>query len=56
MATTNWIVLAFGWSVKYFFAPNSPMFRKNLDKRQKQIAKQLQNVMLYKQTQQEKQK
>ena len=29
METTNWIVLAAGWSVKYFFGPNSPIFRKS---------------------------
>ena len=28
IATNNLIVLAAQWSVKYFFAPNSPIFRK----------------------------
>ena len=28
IATSNWIVLAVQWSVKYFFAPNSPLFRE----------------------------
>ena len=32
MATAYWIVLALRWSVKYFFAPNPPVFRKSLDK------------------------
>ena len=29
IATNNWIVLAVWWSVKYFYAPNSLIFRKN---------------------------
>ena len=29
IATNNLIVLAFQWSVKYFFAPNSPLFQKS---------------------------
>ena len=29
IATNNWIILANWWSVKYFFAPNSSLFRKN---------------------------
>ena len=28
IARNNWIVLAVPWSVKYFFAPNSPIFWK----------------------------
>ena len=32
MATTDWIVLAVCWSVKYFFALNSLIFWKNLNK------------------------
>ena len=51
MATTNWIVLAVRGFVKYFFAPNSLIFHKSLDERRQQVARQLQDVMLYKQTQ-----
>ena len=29
IATINWIVLAIQWSVKYFFAPKSPLLRKS---------------------------
>ena len=29
MAKTNWITLAVHWSVKYFYALNSPIFRKS---------------------------
>ena len=28
-ATNNWIVLTVQWSVKYYFATNSPIFQKN---------------------------
>ena len=48
--TTNWTVLAIRWSVKYFFASNSSIFQKNVDEG-KRIVRQLQSVMLYKQTQ-----
>ena len=41
MATTNEIVLVVRWSVKYFFAPNSPIFREGFDE-----GRQLQNAML----------
>ena len=51
MAGTNWIVLAVQGFVKYFFAPNSLIFHKSLDERRQQVARQLQDVMLYKQTQ-----
>ena len=52
-ATTKWIVVAVRWSIKNFFAPNSPIFRKSLDEERKQMARQLQSVMLYKKTQQD---
>ena len=29
-STHNWILVAVRWSVKYFFAPNSPIFRKKM--------------------------
>ena len=32
MATNNLIALAVQWSVKYFFAPNYPIFRKKCDR------------------------
>ena len=47
------IVVAVRWSIKNFFAPNSPIFHKSLDEGRKQMARQLQSVMLYKQTQQD---
>ena len=34
-----------------FFAPNFPIFQKSLDKERKQLARQLQTAMLYKQMQ-----
>ena len=49
MAKTDWIVLAVRWSVKYFFASDSPISRKSLDEGSKQTARQLQSVTLYKQ-------
>ena len=51
MATTNWIVLASRWSLTYLFAPSSLTFWKRLNKARKQIARQLQCVMFYKETQ-----
>ena len=36
MATTNWIILAVRWSVKYYFASNSSIFIKSLDEGRKQ--------------------
>ena len=33
IATYNWIVLAVWWSVKYYFAPNSPIFQKKMWRR-----------------------
>ena len=36
---------------KILFAPNSPIFRKSLDEGKKKLSRQLQDVMLYKQTQ-----
>ena len=33
IATNNWIVLSDWWSVKYFFAPNSLIFRKRHEKK-----------------------
>ena len=51
MATTNWIVLASRWSLTYLFAPSSLTFWKRLNKARKQIARQLQSVMFYKETQ-----
>ena len=35
IATNNWIVLAARWSVKYFFAPNSPLFQKKSGEKKK---------------------
>ena len=49
--TTNWIVLVVRWSIKYFFAPNSPIFGKSLDEGRKQIARHSQRVEHSKQMQ-----
>ena len=46
-ATNNWIELALQWSVKYFFAPNSLLFRKS----SKEEDKQFQRFLLFKKTQ-----
>ena len=35
IATNTWIVSAFRWSVKYFFAQNSPLFRKSRGERRR---------------------
>ena len=53
MGTTNLIVLAVRWSVKYFSCSKFLTFQKSLDDRRKQIARQLQNVMFYRQMQKE---
>ena len=36
IATNNWTVLAVRWSVKYFFAPNSPIFQKSCGKEEEE--------------------
>ena len=42
ITTINWIVLAFQWSVKRFFAPNSPIFWKRMWQRRRRRRLQLQ--------------
>ena len=44
-------MLVVTYSVTYLFAPNFPISRKSLEEGRKQTARQLQSVMLYKQTQ-----
>ena len=52
IATNNRIVFTVPWSVKYFFAPDSPTFRKNRSEEEKDGEnQQIQNGLLFKQTQ-----
>ena len=46
--------IRFRWSVKYFFAPNSTIFRKKCDREEEAEEdgeRKLQSVMLFRQTQ-----
>ena len=45
------IVLVVQWSVKYFFAPNFPIFRKSCKEEEDGENRQMQSVLLFKQTQ-----
>ena len=51
IATNNWIVLAVQWPVKYFFAPNFPIFRKSCGEEEDGENRQMQSALLFKQTQ-----
>ena len=44
-------MLALRWSVKYFYAPNSPIFRKSCGEVEHTENRQLQGILLFKQTQ-----
>ena len=44
ITATYWIILAVPWSVIHFFASNSPIFRKSLNMRKEQIARQFQSI------------
>ena len=48
--TNNGIILAVRWSVKYFYAENSPIFWKSGEEEDGENW-QMQNVLLFKQTQ-----
>ena len=58
-ATNNWIELVGWWFVKYVFASNYPIFQKKFDREaveghgERPLERQLQSVMLFKQTQEE---
>ena len=46
IGTSNWIALAIRWSIKYFFATNSPIFRIRLAEKQgEEEHTQMQSVM-----------
>ena len=49
--TNNFKVLAVRWSVKYSFAPNSPIFPIKLAEKRKEEHRQLQCAMRFTQTQ-----
>ena len=44
-ATNNLIVLAVRWSVKYFSAPNSPLFRKSRGGEENGVSRQMQRKL-----------